>query len=190
MYHSNAFVDWHYILAKSKQRKQEELSVFSKKLKDAKMVLFTSFAEQSKKGINVANMRKLKRGLRNLDSEYVVIKKTLAKKAFDDVTKDIQIDTKKLSGSVGFILGFGDQIAPTQFIYKFSRENEALKILGGLLDTKILSGKEVIELAKLPGREVILAQLACTIKAPLQGLHNVLQANLKNLVVVLGQIRK
>ena len=177
-------------MAKSKPKKQEELISFSKKLKDARVVLFTSFAQQSKKGIDVASMRKLKKELRGIDSDYVVIKKTLAKKAFDEILPDASVNTKELTGSIGFVLGFQDQVAPAQLIYKFSRTNDALGILGGVLDKKLLSGKEVVELAKLPSREVLLAQVVGAIKSPIQGLHNVLQANLRNLVLVLSNIRR
>lgn len=182
-------------MAKSKIQKREELLNFTKKLKDAKVVLFTSFADKNKKGVNVAGMRKLKRGLRKVDSDYVVIKKTLAKRSFDEIFPSadkigVEVDLKKLSGSLGFILGYSDQVAPVQFTYKFSKENEALAILGGILDQKLLSANEIIQLAKLPGREILLAQMVGAMKYPIQGLHNVLQANLRNLVLVLSNIKK
>ena len=177
-------------MAKTRQRKQEELTNFSKKLKDAKVVLFTSFADQNKKGVDVSNMRKLKKGLRALDSEYIVIKKTLAKKAFDEVFPGSNVETKKLSGSVGYVLGFKDQVAPAQFIYKFLRQNDLLEILGAMIDGKVLSGGDAVAFAKLPNREVLLAQLLGAIKSPIQDLHTVLQANLKNLVLILSNIKK
>ncbi len=66
---------------KSKQQKKEELSELKDKLAKAKIIVFSSFARGGEKGLNVSNMRELKRGLKTFDSEYLVEKKTLLNKA-------------------------------------------------------------------------------------------------------------
>ena len=100
----------------------------------------------------------------------------------------IDYDPKELEGEIGVILGYEDQIAPVKSAVKFGKENKTFKILKGILDGKFLEGKDVLALAKLPSREQLLAKLVWTLNSPIQGFHNVLNANLKNLVVVLNKI--
>jgi len=61
---------------------------------------------------------------------------------------------------------------------------------GGILDGKVLSKDQLIALADLPSRDVLIARVVGTIAAPLRNLVGVLSAPTRNLVNVLDQIRK
>jgi large subunit ribosomal protein L10 len=58
------------------------------------------------------------------------------------------------------------------------------------LDGKVISVEEVKALAALPSREVLLAQVCAGMQAPIAGLVNVLQGNIRNMVYVLEAIRQ
>jgi len=64
-----------------------------------------------------------------------------------------------------------------------------LKILGGFLENKFVEAEKIIELAKLPTREELLARLVGSISAPISNFINVLEANIKGLIYVLTKAK-
>lgn len=139
------------------------------------------------RGISVAKLSAFRRELKNIGAEFKVTKKTLLKRALQ--AAGIGIEPRELEGELGVVFGYEDQVAPAKLAAKFAKENETFKVRRGLLGGKILEAAEVAALAKLPSRDVLLAMLARMLNAPMQGLANVLQGNIRNLVVVLNQIK-
>ena len=139
------------------------------------------------RGISVAKLSGLRRELRKIGAEFKVAKKTLLARALDAV--GIAIAPKELAGEIGVIFGYEDQVAPAKAAAKFAKENETFKVLKGILAGKIIEATEVLALAKLPSRADLLGRLAYVLNAPLRSLANVLQGNMRNLVVVLNQIK-
>ena len=153
------------------------------KLSKSKLTIFTSFARAGEKGLNVAEMKELKRTLRAAEAEYLVSKKTLLDKALKS-----EVEVFKFACSVGVAFGYGDEATVAKNIYGFARKSPALKFFGALLGSKFIDDKQFIELAKLPPRDVMIGKVVGMIKYPLSELVNVLQGNIKNLVGVLQQI--
>jgi len=87
-------------------------------------------------------------------------------------------------------LRVGDEIAAAKTIQNFSKKNEGMVILGGLLDQNFVDAATVKRLAMLPGKQELLGQLVRTIQAPVSGFVNVLAANLRGLVQVLQAIKQ
>ena len=129
----------------------------------------------------------LRRALKKDAGEYKIAKKTLLNRALKNAGME-DVNTKKMEGEIGVAFGYGDEVAPARVLYKFSRENETFKIVGGVLAGKILGEKDIITIAKLPSREVLIAQVVGTLQAPIRGLATVLSGNMRNLVVVLNKI--
>ncbi len=165
-----------YYKMKSKAQKKEELAGLKKKLSKSKITIFTSFAREGGKGLNVSGMRALKKDLRAADSEYVVGKKTLLNKVLAEDKKDI--DVFQYPGSIGIVFGYGDEMAIAKSVYNFARKNPAMKYFGALWNPSATSGQasifmdltEFAEFAKLPVREVLIARLLGMIKYPLSAL--------------------
>lgn len=139
-------------------------------------------------GVAVGKLARFRRELKALGAELKVAKKTLLHRALQ--AANLAVDPKVLEGEIGVVFGYEDQVAPARAAAKFSKENETFKVLKGVLAGKILEAKEVLALAKLPAREQLLAQVAAAFNAPIQGLVNVLQGTIGNLVVVLNQIKE
>lgn len=95
---------------------------------------------------------------------------------------------KNFNGEIGTIIGFEDEITPAKIVAEFAKKNEAMKIIAGLLGTEFLNAESVLQLAKLPSKEQLLARFVGSIRAPLIGFVNVLQGNIRGLVQVLRQI--
>lgn len=77
-------------------------------------------------------------------------------------------------------------------VYKFSSEKKEpqLKILGGFINKNFFSAERIIELAKLPSKEVLLSQLVYTLNSLPRTLVGVLNGNIQKLVIALDAIAK
>lgn len=167
----------------TKAKKQELTRELIERFKKQKISIFSDFH-----GISVAKLQALRRTLKKGEAEYKVAKKTLIDRALFDA--GIPLKTKEFRGEMGITFGYGDEATSAKTLLKFSKANETFKILGGILNGKLLNGKQVIALAKLPSREVLLAQVVGAMAGPIRGLVTVLRGNIKNLVVVLSKIKE
>lgn len=139
------------------------------------------------RGISVAKLMAFRRELKKIGAELKMAKKTLLKRALE--TAGIGVLPKELEGEVAVIFGYEDQVSPAKVAAKFSKENKTFRVLKGILAGNIIESGEVLALAKLPPKEQLLGHLAQVLNAPIQQLANALQGNIRNLVVILNQVR-
>ena len=135
------------------KQKEEEVSKLAEKLKEPKVILLTDY-----RGINVADVTKLRADLRNTNSEYKVIKNNIIKRALD-ANGESGLDDL-LEGPTAIVIGTEDYLEPSKVIYNFSKNNEFYKIKGGIIEGKVMTAEEIITLAKLPSRQELMAKLA------------------------------
>jgi len=165
----------------SKSQKSQIVKELAERIKNSKAVVFSDF-----KGLKVKDLTKLKKELREAGVSFTVLKKTLINLALKEVK--IDLDTRKLEGQIAVAVSLLDEVAPAKIIDKFGKTNENIKITGGILGKALMTIEEVKALAKLPGREELLAKLVGTLNAPVSGFVNVLAGNLRGLVQVLKGI--
>jgi large subunit ribosomal protein L10 len=171
-------------MAKTKQQKGKTITDLAKNIKDAKSIVFVNFSK-----LKVKEVEQLRKNCRKENVGYMVAKKTLMKIAFKDAgVKDI--DPKAFDKETAIVFGYGDEVAPARVIFDFAKEHDALAAFGGILDGQYVNREKVNELALLPGKEVLLAKMIGSIKAPVSGFVNVLSGNLRNLVYVLNAIKE
>ena len=138
---------------KALKQKEELVKALAERMKSAKVIILTDY-----RGINVADVTKLRADLRNTNSEYKVIKNNIIKRALD-ANGESGLD-EVLEGPTAVVMTEGDYLEPLKAIYKFSKDNEFYKIKGGIIEGKIVSTEELITLAKLPSRQELLGMLA------------------------------
>ena len=177
---------------KTKQQKKETVQDLSRKMPEAEMVVFTSYSRVGEKGLSVAKMRELKKALRGLGAEYLVAKKNLIRIAAEQVYLKGLVDVSGFEGSLGVVVGpkEGDSAVLSKNVYDFAKANPVFKVFGAILEEKYLNADSFNELAKLPSREILLGRVAGMMQYPLTGLINVLQGNIRNLVVILSNLKK
>ena len=134
-------------------KKQEEVTKLAEKIKNAKFVLLADY-----RGISVEDVTELRATLRKSNTEYSVIKNNIIRRALGEAK--IEGLEEVLEGPTALILDNEDYSAPAKAIYNYSKNNDFYKIKGGILEGKVLSAEEVIELAKLPSKEELLSKLA------------------------------
>ena len=113
------------------------------------------------RGLTVTSMKKLRRAL-GADTKYSVVKNTLTKIAAKDAGVDLSADLLAGPSAIAFIKG--DPIAAAKSMRDFAKENPLLVIKGGIYEGKSITPAELMELANLESREVLLAKLAGAMK--------------------------
>ena len=166
---------------KSKSQKKEELASLNEKMGKSKITIFTSFARDGEKGLSVKEMVKLKRDLKDVESEYVVNKKSLLDKSLKSAK--MELDVFGYEGSLGTVFGYGDGQVISKALYGFSKKNPALKFFGAFWGDKFMDANQFIEFAKLPSKDVMIARLLGMMKYPISAMAMVLKqiSNKKNL---------
>lgn len=171
-------------MPKTRQQKQEVLDRLATNLEKAKSATLVSFSQ-----LQVGEDRKLRQELHNENIKYEVIKKTLFKKSLAKAGLE-GVDIEKAMGNISVAISERDEIAPAKIISRFSKSNENVSILGGILENKWIDAVKVEALAKLSSKEELIARTVGAIKAPLSGVVNVLAGGLRGLLNVLREIKE
>lgn len=166
---------------KALEQKKAIVSSISEKMKMSCAGVLVNY-----QGINVEDDTKLRKELREAGIEYMIAKNTLLKRAAEDA----QIDglDPYLEGATAIALSNSDYVAASKILCKFAESHDFFKIKSGFIDSKVIESKEVSNLAKLPSREVLVAQVLGGLNAPISGFATVLNGTLKGLVVALNAI--
>jgi len=136
------------------------------------------------RGLSAKEMVLLRRRLTESNIEYLVAKNTLTRLAAEKADKN-QLEYL-LNGPLAIAFGYDDVVKPAQALNDFIRSSgSVLQIKWGMMGDQLLSREEIITLANLPSREVLISQLIRQLQAPLQMLHNVLNAPLQGLLNVI-----
>lgn len=138
--------------------KEQLVADLSAKIKDAKALYYTDFT-----GLNVKRMTDLRRRLRKAGVEYVVIKNTLALRA----VSESGLVAERLRGPTGVVIG-KDPVVAAKVLNDFAKENEQKpEVKGGMLEGKPIGTAQVKQLATLPSREQMLAELGAGLQSPM-----------------------
>jgi large subunit ribosomal protein L10 len=161
--------------------KEQLVADLSARMKGAQALYYTDFT-----GLNVKRMTELRRRLRKAGVEYVVIKNTLALRA----ASDSGLATERLRGPTGVVIGT-DPVVAAKVLADFARENEQRpEVKGGLLDGKPIAPAQVKQLASLPSREQLLAELGAGLQAPLAAFAGALNGLLYMFAGALESLRQ
>ncbi len=163
--------------------KESQVELIQKKFSQAKAVVLTDY-----RGLTVEEMTELRKKLREAEVEFRVVKNTLARLAARKA--NIEGLEPYLEGPTAIAFGEKDPVAPAKILHSFARDHKNLELKMGIVENRILDRQELAALATLPSREVLLAQLAGVVQAPLRNLGMVLSAPLRNMVYALEGIRK
>ncbi len=162
-----------------KEQKVEQVELLTEKLKKAKVAVLTDY-----RGLTVSQMQELRGKLRTGDVEYRVIKNTLARRASEAAGHPAL--QAAINGPVAIAFGYSDIGAPAKLITEFVRATRLkLEVVGGLVEGRVFSPDQIKQLADLPSREALIAQLMGTLQSPVAQLVGIMQAPLQQLLGVL-----
>lgn len=128
------------------------------RLEKTTIVILTDY-----KGLDVSAMNALRRKLREVNTEYQVVKNSLLVRASEG--NDVTLIKDQFKGPSAIALGYDDPVAPAKVLTDFVKENKKFEIKVGVLNGKVVDLAGIKALSSLPAREVMLAQTLSTMNA-------------------------
>ena len=156
----------------------EIVKEITEKLSLAKMAILTEF-----QGLSVAEMTELRKLFRDADVDYKVYKNTLTRLAAQQL--GVTGVDEYLVRTTALALSKGDPIAPARIVKNFSARHKNLKVKAGILNMELIASDDVMALADMPPRDILIAMVLGGIKSPISRLLSVLQGSVRNLIYVL-----
>ncbi len=139
------------------------------------------------KGVSVNALQTLRRALRGQGASLRVVKMRLAKRAIgDNATFDEVLPY--LREQRGLIFAFKEPIAIAKVLSDYVRDNAQLELVVARVEHEMLDVQAIQQLAHLPSRDVLIAQLLGTMQSPVARTVGLFQMMLIRLLVVLKQI--
>jgi len=168
---------------KTRDEKSQEVSELTEQIGKASNAFLIDF-----KGITVPQVTELRKQVRQTNSGYVVVKNTLALIALKD--SPIIGMKEQFTGPTAIAFNSTDAVVLAKALTKFAKDVPAVQFKGALLNGQVVPATEIQNIANLPSREELVAKLLYLLQSPIRGLVTVLQANIRNLTVVLDQVRQ
>jgi large subunit ribosomal protein L10 len=162
-------------------KKREVINELSNKMKSAKAMVFADY-----RGLTVEQDTDLRAALRKAGVEYKVIKNTLARFAAKENELD-ELDSF-FNGPTAMASSETDPVAPAKILSEYAKKYNKLELKVGVVEGKIIDTNGIKALAELPSREVLIAKVLGGFNAPISGLVNILNGNIRGLVVALNAI--
>lgn len=144
------------------------------KLEGARAAVLTEY-----RGLKVSELADLRASLRAADAEYKVYKNTLARRAAEEAGLSDLISL--LQGPTAITFVKGDAVTVAKALRDYSKTNAHLVVKGGILGTRVIASSDVIALADIQPREVLLARIAGGFQAPLVKAAGLFQAFTRNM---------
>ena len=168
---------------KALEQKIDQIGKLSKKIKEAKVIILADY-----RGLTVAQDTELRIALRKAGIQYSVIKNTIIRFAAKENGLDAIIPY--LTGPTAIAISNDDPIAPAKIMSDFARKFVKYDLKAAVVDGKVMNEDEIKFLAELPPKDVIISMVLGGLKAPLNGLVNVLNGNIRGLAVALNAIKE
>jgi len=153
----------------NRQIKEAKVLAIKEKMEKAQGVIFAKY-----QGLTVEEDTELRKKLREAGVEYRVYKNTLTTLA----AKELGFDAIEsiLVGPLSIAFGYEDPTAPARVLNDFAKNHKKLELKGGIVQGEIFDADKVEQLAKIPPREVLIAQLLGSFKAPISNLAYLINA--------------
>lgn len=163
-----------------RNEKEQLVTELTAKISGATAFYYTDFT-----GLNVKKMTELRRRFRKAGVEYVVIKNSLALRAVNESG----LAGSRLRGPTGVVIG-KDPVTAAKVLSDFAKENDSRpSVKGGMLDGKSIDIAQVKQLASLPSREQMLAQLGAGLQSPLSAFLGALSGVLSTFAGAMEALR-
>ena len=144
---------------KNRQMKEAKVAEIKEKLEKSQSVILASY-----QGLTVEEDTQLRKNLREAGVEYKVYKNTLVTLAAKEL--GLEAISEYLEGPVSIAFGLND----------FAKDHKKLELKAGIVEGQIFDKEKVSQLATIPSKEVLIAKLLGSIKAPLSNLAYLLSA--------------
>jgi len=153
----------------NRQLKEAKIAEIKEKMDKAQALILVKY-----QGLNVEEDTALRKQLREAGVEYKVYKNTLAVRAAKELGHESI--TKYFEGPTAVALGYDDVTAPARILNDFAKDHKALELVAGLVNGEEFDAAKVKELDSVPPKEVLIAKLLGSFKAPISNFAYLLSA--------------
>ena len=168
-----------------KEEKVTTVAALAEKFSRARLAILTECV-----GLPVNDVTELRKQLRGAKAEYRIVKNTLAARAAEGTA--LAGLKAHLKGPTGVVIGYDDPVLPTKVLKDFiggGKREEKIKMTAGVLEGKLLQPADLVAVAKLPKKEVLIAMLLSAMQGPIRGVVYTLSAVLSKFVRVIAAIQ-
>ena len=165
------------------EAKLEKVRFLEAKFTDAKAAVLSDYC-----GLNVQEMSELRGMLRQADVELHVVKNTLARRAVEST--HLKPLAEYVKGPIAVALTLDDAVGMAKVLSDYSKKEPKLDLRVGMVEGRVLTAEQLAQVANLPPREVLLAQMLGAMQNPLAGLVGVLHGTLRQLLYALVAIKE
>jgi large subunit ribosomal protein L10 len=160
--------------------KERVVNELAKRLGESQTLMVADY-----RGLTMPEIDDLRGRLLEAGARFTVVKNTLTKLAAEQAGTTDVLQLIEGPTAIAFLEADGDPVAVAKVLNEVSRANDVLVIRGGLLDGAIVGDAEIKQLATLPPADVLRAQLAGVVFAPLTTVVGLFTAPLRDLVGVI-----
>lgn len=165
-------------MAISRDKKNALVAELTSLLESAKLVAYAQY-----QGLTVKQLQELRRNAREAGVTIRVVKNRLVRVAVANVKALKDVDTTSLEGQLVYAVSSEDEVSPAQVLHTFGKENPGLKLVGGISnDGNVFDEASITELASLPGKDQLIAQVVAQLLSPVHDTTNALSGNLHALL--------
>ncbi len=165
-----------------RQKKLKVVEELGSRLKEVDCLFLADYS-----GMNVAQVTKLRRELRNAGTDFTVVKNTLLRIASKGTKAEVLQD--KFEGPNAIICTNSDPVGAARVIAGLAKEIPNLKMKAGYIGNRAITADDILRLSTLPSREVLIGKFIGLLKGQPTRLVQALSGNLSKLVLVLNSIK-
>lgn len=157
------------MLSNNRQLKEAKVAEIKEKLEKAQGVVLSQY-----QGLNVEDDTLLRKNLREAGVEYKVYKNTLVILAAREL--GIEGIVTHLQGPISIAFGYEEPTVAARVLNEFAKTHKKLELKAAIIQGQVFDGAQVNELASIPPRDVLIAKLLGSFKAPISNLAYVLNS--------------
>jgi len=163
-----------------RSEKERVVRQLAERLREAQTLMVADY-----RGLTMPEIDELRGRLLEAGARFTVVKNTLTRRAAEEAGTPDVLDLIEGPTAIAFLDAEGDPVAVAKVLNEAARANDVLVIRGGLLDGSVVGDAEIKRLATLPAADVLRAQLAGAVFAPLTTVVGLFTAPLRDLVGVI-----
>lgn len=151
--------------------KSQKVDEIVEKIKNSQSCIVIDY-----KGLTVEEDTELRRKFRQANVEYKVLKNTLVRRAAEKVGNMDKFDDVNLVGPNAFAFGIDDAVAPAKIVKDFAKTHPKIELKMGYIDGDFYDATSLEKVASIPSKEVLIAKLLGSFKAPMSNFVYMLDA--------------
>lgn len=160
-----------------KEDKERVVAELTEKLRTADTLIVADY-----RGLTMPQIDSLRTRLIENGARLSVVKNTLTRRAAEAAGADALLALLEGPSAIAFVEADGDAVAVAKALADSARDTKVLEIRGAVMQGRVVSGPEVVELSKLPPLEILRGQVLGAVIAPLSAIAALVNAPLQNLV--------